>query len=360
MVSRREFISSAAILGLAAGASTVPGIGQKLLFAGATPVFSTDLGWASQRIETIPHNAALRPPVVTGVSVQNGGDLVAIVGDDHVVCLYDVRQRIFTEHLTRHTDWVRAVSFSPDGSQLATAGNDRTLVLWNARRLAESPLVKRQPEAIIALAFSPDGKQLATVGFDEYLRVFDVASGEQAYQVSCPCSDNHAVEFSVDGKLIAAGGRCGTIRVWNTSDFHEVAKFKSHRNRIRSIEFTTDGKIVSAGDDQFVHITDPAKPDTVRSLPRMRAKLYATTLLDNGLIATAGSDNKIHIWQISDLQTLGSLIGHTGTVSSLDYRNGQLISGSYDTTVRIWNSKAAAPLKQRQTELNGGWSPTLK
>jgi len=361
MVSRREFIGSAAIFGFASGATAVSGIWQNSLCAATlTPVSPADLGWNSQVIQTVPHHTALRPPVVTGVSQQNGGDLIAIAGDDHIVCLFDARQQGYTNHLRQHTDWVRSVSFSPDGGRLATVGNDRTLVIWNARDLTQTPMIKRQPEAIIDLAFSPNGKQIATVGFDEYLRVYDVDSGEQTYSVSCPSSDNHAVGYSIDGKSVAAGGRCGTIRVWSTSDFTESAEFKLHRNRIRSIEFMTDGRIVSAGDDQFVRITNPTQPDAARSLPRMRAKLYATTLMDNGLIATAGSDNKIHIWQISDLQTLGFLTGHTGTVTSLAYRNGQLVSGSFDTTVRVWNTKVPAAIKQRQTELNGGWNPTLK
>ena len=41
------------------------------------------------------------------------------------------------------------------------------------------------------------------------------------------------------------------------------------------------------------------------------------------------------------LEVRTRLEGHTGTVSSLDWRGGVLVSGSYDTTVRIWRMSPA-------------------
>jgi WD40 repeat protein len=355
MIPRRQFLGSMAAFCVATS-SAAPYCFSR------TPPFAAprDLQWDSHVIETIPHHTALRPPVVTGVSLQRSGDLMAIVGDDHVVCLFDNRQQVFAEHLKRHTDWVRATSFSPDGTMLATAGNDRTLMIWNTGQWDQPAFVKRHPEAIIHLAFSNDGTQLTTVGFDSWLRVYDVRTGKQVSKAECPCPDNHAVAYSVDDRMLAVGGRCGTIRVWNTADHTKLANFKAHRQRIRSLEFTPDQKIVSAGDDRIVRISDPLNPDTAQRLPRHAAKLYATALLSDGLVATAGSDNLIHIWQLSNQLEIGTLKGHTGTVTSLAYANGQLVSGSYDTHVRVWNTQQHTTIEQRHTDLSNGWNPALK
>lgn len=358
MIQRRHF------LGTVAAFLTTPAVSK---LSAANAVAPGTLNWQNEVIETVPHNRARRSPVVTGVSLQPAnGDLLAIVGDDHFVCLYDIKQQRYTEHLDNHKDWVRTARFSPDGSQLATAGNDRQLFLWSNGRWDRPATQRRHPAAIIECAFSNSGKNLATVGFESTLRIYDAQTGKSIQRLSCPCADNHAVAFSADDSLVAAGGRCGTIRVWDVASGGVKTQFKAHKKRIRSIDFTLDGKIVSASDDQTVRITDVETPQAPRTLPRHASKLYSTALLSDGMLATGGSDNQIHIWQLDQLQEIGPLKGHTGTVSCLDYSSGKLVSGSYDTHVRLWRTETqtSAPV-QRQTQLidnasQDGWIPKIK
>ena len=194
MIQRRQFLGS-----VAAFCATSTSL-SRLSSASTLP---DDLKWHCDVIETVPHNRALRSPVVTDVSLQPAGNLLAIVGDDHFVCIYDTQQKQYTHHLNRHSDWVRTARFSPDGTQLATAGNDRNLLIWNANEWSSPAISERNPEAIIDVAFSHDGKRLATVGFESTLRIYDVVTGHQLEQLQCPCSDNHAVAFSDDDRLLA-------------------------------------------------------------------------------------------------------------------------------------------------------------
>ena len=83
------------------------------------------------------------------------------------------------------------------------------------------------------------------------------------------------------------------------------------------------------------------------------------------MLATGGSDNHIHVWQLDQLLELGPLKAHTGTVSCLDFAAGKLVSGSYDTHVRVWQTEAHTAPAQRQTKLIGeteqnGWSQRIK
>jgi WD40 repeat protein len=61
------------------------------------------------------------------------------------------------------------------------------------------------------------------------------------------------------------------------------------------------------------------------------------------LIATGGSDNVVRIWNWQTLAEADKLLGHTGSVATLafDPQSNVIISGSYDTTVRVWRLKAA-------------------
>jgi len=336
----------------------------KLANAAAPVVNSTtiaDLNWRSEVIETVPHGSALKSPVVTAVNLQPTGNLLAIAGDDHYVCIYDTTSFRYLEHLKQHSDWIRSARFSPNGQTLATAGNDRKLLIWDINDWTMPAVSKRNPEAIFQIAFSHDGSKIATVGFESTLRLFDVADGSLIDQMELPSPDNHAVAFSNDDRLMAAGGRCGNVRVWDMQANRKLTQFKAHRQRIRSLEFTPDNLILSAGDDQIVKITDPNNVADERKLPRHASKLYATALMHDGLVATGGSDNKIHVWNLKTLQEVGTLQGHTGTVSCLDYSKSRLVSGSYDTHVRLWSTEqnTSAP-EQRHTELRDGWNRSFK
>ncbi|MEM7783552.1 MAG: WD40 repeat domain-containing protein [Planctomycetota bacterium] len=351
MIRRRQFIGS-----VAAAYAT---ISTSQIFANTIP--SKDPNWRCDVVSTVPHNFAGRHPVVTGVSLQPKGDLIAIAGDDHAVSIYDRIKKQYVQHLSHHRDWIRSVKFSPDGTQLVTAGNDRTMRIWNVGSWDQPLMTRKQPNAIIETVFANSGKLLATVGFDSFLRIYDLEGGTQSQLLECACGDNHAVAFSKDGKLLAAAGRSGTIRVWQTADWKKITEFKPHRKRIRSLEFHPNGQLISASDDQTIKLTDPKITSTSVSLPRIASKLYSTAMIQGRVLATGGSDNQIQLWHTDNQKKAGVLKGHTGTVSCLDYQGGILVSGSFDTHVRIWHVEDQdIQTGNRQTRLGNGWNPKLK
>jgi len=67
------------------------------------------------------------------------------------------------------------------------------------------------------------------------------------------------------------------------------------------------------------------------------AKVFTLAEYTPGRIASGGSDNDIRLWDLGTRRLLGQLQGHTGSVASLAIDRGRLVSGSFDTTVRIWS-----------------------
>ncbi|MFO0527529.1 MAG: WD40 repeat domain-containing protein, partial [Planctomycetota bacterium] len=215
---------------------------------------------------------------------------------------------------------------------------------------------------IFGLAFSPGGDSLASVGFSSTLFIYDMVNRQERRRLECPCEDMRAVAYSRDGELVAAGGRCGTVRVWEAASGKPAAEFKVHQQRIRSLQFNSRRQILSCGDDQVVALTDPFQPALSQQLPRQASKLFAVTLLDDQTCATSGSDNRIAIWDLETRKSLGSLKGHTGTVSCLSSGQQLLVSGSYDTQIRIWQRTAKVgqltnPANQRE---DNSWSPRIR
>lgn len=332
MIGRRQFLSSLAFC--ATGPTAFTGLAEH--WSGG---FNRRLNWNSELISMVPHRVGGRAPVVTDVSLQPGGQQMAVVGDDHFICIYDFQEKRFVQNLERHSDWVRCAGYSPDGGVLATGGNDRRLVFWNATDFSTEPIIREHPHAVIGIDFSADNQRLATVGFAPVLQIYDLSSKKLEREIPCPASDNRAVGFSSDNRWVAVGGRAGSIQVWDVETGQEVARCRPHRRRVRALVFESGGKIISCADDQVVAITDPFSPQRSVDFPRQSAKIYDVTPLEGGLLATAGTDNRIHLWRMEDEEHVGFLQAHTGTVSCLDGDRNKIVSGSYDTQVRVWEIK---------------------
>ena len=79
---------------------------------------------ATRIIELAPPNSQEKLPVVSGVALDPAGKLLAAVGDDHLVRIFDAQTGGLLQRLKWHTDWVKVSAFRPDGQVLATAGAD--------------------------------------------------------------------------------------------------------------------------------------------------------------------------------------------------------------------------------------------
>src|SRR5205085_2071483 len=68
------------------------------------------------------------------------------------------------------------------------------------------------------------------------------------------------------------------------------------------------------------------------------AKVMSMLFYAPDRVATGGSDNMVRLWEASTGTQLQQLAGHTGSISALatDPTGKQLVSGSFDTTVRVW------------------------
>lgn len=336
MIPRRHFLG--ALLAFPAGASLFSTVGR-----GAT---RKPDGWKCRVIETLPRNDAARFPVVTDLSLQPGGDLLAVVGDDHRVALYDLAADRFQRQLERHSDWVQTTCFRPDGQRLVTAGNDRALLIWKTGEWDRPFKFHTHRGAVFDTAYSPDGQWLAAVGFESILRVYDGQHGVLLQELQCPCDDMRAVTFSRDSRWVAAGGRSGTIRIWDVTTGQVVTDQTVHRRRIRALEFGPGSLLLSAGDDQRIRLGDARDLESGRVLPSAGGKVFAAAFLDDERIVTAGSDNIVRIWRTGDFAEDGRLEGHTGTITCLVRGPQGLFTGSYDTQIRIWQEQAAATARR--------------
>jgi WD40 repeat protein len=105
------------------------------------------------------------------------------------------------------------------------------------------------------------------------------------------------------------------------------------------LAFSADGKrLAAAGDERVIRVLDIATAKTVVVLPAEPAKILSLAYCGENRLAAGCTDNEIRVWNLESKKIEDRLTGHTGSVGALTYDKnaGQLISGGFDTTARVW------------------------
>ncbi len=317
------------------------------------PVDSATLSIDVIRLSSLPsHNER---PVVTAISVSPIGDVLAAAGDDHAIRIVDVKTGKTTATLTGHTDWVQCVEFSPNGQQLASCGNDGTLRIWSLDSNPKMISKKSVAHALMTLTYL-NGESIYVAGFSNRIYRYDGEQRDLAIVHACDCRDIRSIVASPDRKWIAFGGRDGVLRLrrvdlaeqvpigvqdgarhLDSTNENEIA-VPLHFDRIRTLQFSEDGsQITSVGEDRRIIHYDLIHRMVVGKTEIGGGKLLGLCQLEPHLFAIASSDNTIRIFNDTDQQVHARLVGHDGSVSILKRTQKYLISGSFDTTIRLWD-----------------------
>ena len=312
------------------------------------------------QLDKLPSHS--EPPVITALSVSPSGELIAAAGDDHAIRIVALKTGKTVSTLSGHLDWVQCVEFSPNGKRLASCGHDGALRIWSIDETPKVLFEKSVGHALFSLAFLNDD-QIYAVGFSNKIYHWNAMVGEMIVDHACECRDVRAIACSPDGALVAYGGRDGVLRIRHVNDSNDSLRSHTskpgeskpgeskpgesktiewkaplHFDRIRSIQFSQDGRqITSVGEDRRIVHYDVLKRTAVGQTEVGGGKLMGLCQLETNLFAIAGSDNSIRIFSDIDRRVLVKLVGHDGSVGVLKRTSKLIISGSFDTTIRLWD-----------------------
>ena len=223
-----------------------------------------------------------------------------------------------------HTDWIRALAFSPNSRFLATGSEDKTVRLWDLSKGHEVSFPGRHVDWINTLSFSPNSHLLASGSIDGQIKLWDVQKvftrvsiNHEVLKVSMDSEIStigkhedgiRALGFSSNSQFLASGGEDGTIQLWAVSSNFPLSTFTGHTGWVYALMFLRNDHILASG---------------------------------------GGKDNTIRLWNTSTGRELAVITGHTTPVRTLAFLadSKTLASAGNDGTIFLWDWDSIVPAR---------------
>lgn len=314
--------------------------------------------------------------------------------------------------LKGHTGWVLAVAWSPDDGMLATGSMDNTVRLWDP--VKGTPLggaLKGHTKWITSISWEPyhsrdPGRpRLASASRDYTIRIWDAVSRHTDMALTGHKGNVSCVKWGGAGQIYSAS-HDRTVKIWDATKGTLIHTLTAHAHWVNHLALSTDyalrtgfydhkGKkevpdtvdakrrkareryeaatalsqgverLVTASDDCTMYLWSPStstKP-LARMIGHQKQVNHVTFSPSAAVIASAGFDNHIKLWNASDGKYINTLRGHVGPVYQCAFSPDSrlLVSGSKDTTLKAWDvrtGKLAENLPGHQDEVFAvDWAP---
>jgi WD40 repeat protein len=158
------------------------------------------------------------------------------------------------------------VVFSHDGTLLATGGYGTVVKLWS---VSDGALVREFDagpiEGGLTPRFSPDGKVLAVGNRNGYPLLFETATGKRLMELGGRMTQE--IQFHPDGKTLALTRVDGSLAICRVSDGKMLAERFTKAKELYTVDWSPDGSILaSAGLEGKITLWNPSDLTVIREI----------------------------------------------------------------------------------------------
>ncbi len=185
----------------------------------------------------------------------------------------------------------------------------------------------RTGQAATALALSEDGKYLL-IGTDA--GVVCIRRLEDGAQLQCMVAHAGRIgSLDTSKALLATASWKGEVAMWGLPALNKISELE-RSGSVADLAFSPDASMLAVTRNRIPPVRTQAIDDAEKKSPK--ADPLGTNRIEIHPVAAVGTiGNAIHI-----------LVGHRALVSSLCWLGSDLLSGSWDRSVQLWNTQTGS------------------
>src|SRR5438067_2059267 len=189
--------------------------------------------------------------------------------------------------------------------------------------------------------FGPRAELVAS-GSNEVV-VWEVASRRQV--ASLPQSSwVTAIAFHPMSRVIATGHDDGAVRIWDLDSKNQRHELRHHTTAISALRFNADGSLLAvAGTDRVIHVWDPWHGELVAGKGSQAGHtIDLSPAIGTSLLVSNGAQATLQVWDLvsgSPRPPAGSVAKPLAVACSPDGRWIAFTSANPDSRLHLWDNK---------------------
>lgn len=242
-------------------------------------------------------------------------------------------------HLEGHKDGVYCAKF--DNKEILTGSRDNTLKVWDFKTRKQLHSLDGYGGSVLCMAM--DDKIVVSGSSDTRCLIYDRKTYRQIGKLEF--HDAPVLDVALTGSRIISAGKDGRIAVWRRRDMHMQYYLKAHRGPVNAVA-VCGSTFLTAGADGLIKQWSTATGEHIQTLRGHTRGLACIDVSSCARYAVLGSnDRTLRIWNMETGESR-CLEGHLDVVRSVCISGSRVISGSYDSMIKVWDLRSGKFLSE--------------
>ncbi len=222
------------------------------------------------------------------------------------VHVLDLNLKKEIHYFINHTASVFDIQLSSD-EKIFIASKDGSISIWEAATSQFIQSIHIADGGLRKISFHPTRNEMAIGSSDNSIYIFSADSYELINKIDAHSNSIFSLCYSMDGTELFSGGRDAMLYCWDVlNNYHELKKLPAHLYTINDIVLLSGNLMATAGRDKHVKIWNTENSELIKVLDKEKFEGHKNSvnklcwLNEQKILLSVSDDRSMIAWKISE------------------------------------------------------------